>query len=135
VARADVTLAGNRALPRLGLAGLLQTFAIERHLRLQRGQGGKIGDQPGIAEPRGTFDRVVDNGSHPDRRAASLSRLEAYAQILDREYLAAEIDLVPCPQLSHQMDALGHALDALLQRHIEDLELVIPIAEADAEHV
>ena len=95
----------------------------------------EVGDQPRISEPCRTLHRRIHHRREPDRRPALAQRLQADAEVVDLENLAVVRDLVLGPQPAHDLDALIHALRALLERHVEGLELGVAIAHADAEHV
>src|SRR5262245_18072459 len=66
----DVALARDRCLGRELLSRLRQQPPVHGHLRHEYTQMREVGDEPRVAEPRGTPDCCIHHGREPDRRPA-----------------------------------------------------------------
>src|SRR6478609_9323617 len=95
----------------------------------------KVGDQPRVPEPRSAPHRRVNHRGKPDGRTALALWLEADPEIANLEALAQIRDLIFGPQPAHDLDALVHALRALLERHVKALELRVAVTDANAKHI
>ncbi len=89
--------------------------------------------EPGVGQPGGALDRRLGIARHPDRRAARLLGLQARLHAAQRMEAAAMLDDIVAPQLADHLDALDEARHALLEGHADRIELLLAIAQPQAD--
>src|SRR5215510_2446927 len=133
--RAYVALSCNRRFCRKLLVCLGQQLSIHDHLRLEHAKMREVCNQPRISKLCRPSHRSVHNRCQPDRRSTLALRLQANTKVVNTENPAAVRNPVFTPQPAHDLNAFLHALCALVERHVEGLELGVAIAHTDAENI
>src|SRR5438034_5743227 len=75
-------------------------------------------------EPGGLAERRGATAADPDRRATGTMRLRLHGDVVEREVLAAEADVVTGPQRATDLEHLEESSDPTLERHADGLELL-----------